>query len=175
MPLARHQGPTDRADHAGRDGSRETERTSDRYHELADSETVRIAQLGSRETAAVDPEERQIGQRIATGYLERRLGPVGERSDPAWRPSHDMGGGQEVPVRCEDDAGTGAVRFTLARTTTDTQLDDARQQMLGDRGDDRRVRVERVGVVRLVAWRFCPRRSIVGEPDDVVGASHDSH
>ena len=150
IPLARHKGSTDRADHAGRDGSRETERTSDRHHELADSESVRIAQFGSRETTAIDPEDRQIGQRIGAGNLERRLRPVGERSDPIRRPSHDVGRGQEVPVRSEDDAGTGAVRLAVARAATYTQLDDAREQMLGDRRDDRRVRVECVGLVRLV-------------------------
>ena len=112
-------------------------------------------------------------ERIGAGDLERRLRPVGERSDAIRRASHDVRGGQKVTVRCEDDAGTGAVRLTVARAATDTQLDDARQQMLRDRGDDRRVRVERLDVVELAVWPIGPRRRSVGEPDDVAVPSHD--
>ena len=91
--------------------------------------------------------------------VERDLTPVDERSRAAVDPVDDVRGGEREPVGRDDDGGTRSLDARTADPLTHTEARDRGDQPFRDRGDDGRVRVERLvaGVEALVHTHLVPQ------------------
>jgi hypothetical protein len=99
---------------------------------------------------------RQVRELVAADHVERHLAPVHERGRAAIGPAHHVGRREREAVRGDDHARAGAVHPASTHALPNPEAGDRGDQAFGDRGDDARVRVERL----LVRFRACVHASI---------------
>ena len=136
---------------AGRHRAGEPERVADRHDELPDTQPCRITERRRLERS-LDPQDREVGERVAADHAEWPLGIVDERGGPAVRAGHHVRRRDEESVGRERDRGAGAARRAARPTTSGAahaHARDRRDESFGDRADRARVRVERLCIVGL--------------------------
>jgi hypothetical protein len=151
------------ADDAGRDTVLQPERRPHRQHPFAADELVAVARGRDHESGRVDLHEGHVGQRVQADDTRRELAAVRQTHHGLVGTGHRVGGGQDVAVGADHDAGgqialdvlqprAGAQRggrrlapvvarqagaLVVARDAADPQADHDR---LGTGGDGREVR-----------------------------------
>ena len=97
----------------------DAERIADGEHEIADLETVRIAELdrGELHAARIEPQHGEIGLLVLEDDLGRELPPVGERHGDLGiaAPLNDVVVGNDHALRRHQHAGAERVLDALAR------------------------------------------------------------
>ena len=137
-PVAGRQGPAQAGDHTGRDRAGQAHRVADGHHELADAQTVGVAERGRRRTGAVHPDDGEVGQRIRPDHVELGLGALREARGAAVGTGHHVGVGEQESVFGEGDRRTGAG----APRGADGESCDGGQKAGGDAGHDTAVGIE---------------------------------
>ena len=99
------------------------------------------------EVARVGAQDREVGERVAPDDREAQVAAVDERRLAGARALDDVGRGEQVAVRGDDDGAAAAHRGApAAHPAADAQVRDARGEVPRDGRDDARVGVERLGV-----------------------------
>ena len=112
-----------------------------------------LPRLHRGEPRREDPHHREVRQDVTTDDLEPRLAPVGERRGAVRAVRDDVGAREEVAVGGEHHGAPG----TRTTARTHAQRRDRRDDALGHRDHDGRVRVD-----RLVLRRGHERRRHIG-------------
>ena len=109
----------ERRDDAARHRLADAERIADGEHEIADLETVRIAELdrGELHAARIEPQHGEIGLLVLEDDLGGKLPPVGERHGDLGiaAPLNDVVVGDDHALRADQHAGAERVLDALAR------------------------------------------------------------
>ena len=107
-------GAAERADHPCSDAGLETERISNRDHDLAHAQVLRVGETHMSELRGVDSNYSKIGIGIVARHLGRIFAPVRQIYSYRARRVDDMAISQHESVRRDDE--TRAVAAELARS-----------------------------------------------------------
>jgi hypothetical protein len=94
----------------------QSERVADRDDEIADLQTIRIAERDLRQVLRLDLQQRDVGRRIAADDFRLEIAAILQRhGDLAGVLDHVRVGDDVAGLRIDDHAGTRALERALAR------------------------------------------------------------
>ena len=119
----------ERADDPRRDGLPEPEGVADGDDEVADLQRVAVSHREGGESVGLDPEQRDVGPRIAAEYLGLEAAVVLERDRHRLGPGDDVVVGQHVAAFRIDDH-TGARALPRPRRGVVRQVEEAAEERI---------------------------------------------
>src|ERR1051326_2363660 len=160
---ARAQRPTERAHHACRDAVLEPVRITDRQHELANTNLLRLAEMSGHKVRCIDPDYGEIGIRVVADQLRLVLVAVRDRDFNLRCAMDDVTVRQNETVRRKDKTRSTAARFLWhARIISASivccllyfDIDDRRAHALGRRDYGSRIGIQQLSVIGLRYFWF---------------------